>query len=178
MSGVGYDDSNLQRLFAEMESKVRIRTMKGAFRRAANKVRKVAVSNLRAKMNSNRELERGVRALVWKRKAGFRVTVGTKKANKKGKGEAGYYISRKRRGKSKATGKPVLMWAELGTAQRTTKSKTRIFTRSRKGHNTGRMKRYGFMADTVNQLSAQIGQNLKNEIIENIKRTIKRYGCT
>lgn len=178
MSGVGYDDSNLQRLFAEMESKVRTRTLKGAFRRAANKVRKTAVQNLRSKLNSSRELERGVRALVWKRKAGFRVTVGTKKANKKGKGEAGYYISRKRRGKPGATGKPVLMWAELGTKQRTTKSKTRIFTRSRKGHNTGRMKRYGFMADTVNQLSAQIGQNLKNEIIENIKRTVKRYGCT
>lgn len=85
---------------------------------------------------------------------------------------------RKRRGKSDVTGKPVLLWAETGTNQRSTKTQTRIWARSRKGHNTGRMKRYGFMLKTKNQISGQVQQDLRNEIIESVTKTAKRYGCT
>ena len=91
MSDIRYDDSNLQRLFSELAPKRRKQALKGAFRKAAKKVRSVAVQNLRSSMNSDRDLERGIRALIWKRKAGFRVTVGTKRAGKNGKGEAGYW---------------------------------------------------------------------------------------
>lgn len=178
MAAIEYDDSNLQRLWEALDPKQRMKALKGAFRREANRVRKVAVSNLRQSIRGDKELERGVRALVWKQKAGFRVTVGTKRANKKGKGEAGYYISRKRRGKSGATGKPVLLWAELGTGKRYTKSKTKIFRRQRKGHFTGSMKPYKFMAKTANRTRGSVTGNLHKEIIDNIKRTAKRYGCT
>ena len=79
---IEYDDKNLQRLFAELEPKRRVQALKGGFRREANQVRKTAINNLRSSINSSKDLEKGVRAIVFKRKAGFRVTVGTKRANK------------------------------------------------------------------------------------------------
>lgn len=91
---VAYDDRNLQQLFAELEPKRRLQAIKGGFRREANKVRKTAINNLRNSVRSNKDLEKGVRAIVFKRKAGFRVTVGTKKAGKNGKGEAGFHTNR------------------------------------------------------------------------------------
>lgn len=169
-----YEDRNLQRLFEALSEKQRVRALRGAFRREANRVRKVAVINMRQSIHGDRELDRGVRAIVWKHKAGFRVTIGTKRANRKGKGEAGYYISRKRRGKPGATGKPVLLWAEAGTDNRY----TRVFIGRRKKHFTGRMKAYGFMYKTRQQVAGSVTENLRKEITDNIKRTAKRYGCT
>ena len=178
MVTIDYDDSNLQRLWEALDSKQRMKALKGAFRREANRVRKIAIKNLRQSIRGDQELERGVRALVWKRKAGFRVTVGTKRANKKGKGAAGYYIRRKRRNDPDATGMPVLLWAELGTKKRYTKSKTKIFRRKRTGRFTGSMKPYKFMEKASNSVRDSVTGNLHKEIIDNIKRTAKRYGCT
>lgn len=187
-SDISYDCRNLQRLFEELTPKRRAQAIKGALRRAANTIRRVAVNNLRSSLNSNRDLERGVRAMVWKRQAGFRVTVGPKAASRKtGKGERGYYLSRKirtRMDKKKRTGvkiiepkgKPVLMWAESGTNIRKTKTHG-WFTRSRKGHSTGRMKRYGFMARTKSETEANVTSMLHTEIINNVKRVAKKYGC-
>ena len=81
-TSIDYDDRDLQRLFAELEPKRRVQALKGGFRREANQVRKTAINNLRSSINSSKDLEKGVRAIVFKRKAGFRVTVGTKRANK------------------------------------------------------------------------------------------------
>lgn len=179
MAVLEYDDSNLQRLWRALDPDKRKKALKGALRREAAKVRRVALGNLRDCVSSNSELERGMRAVVWKRAAGFRVTIGTKAASKKtGKGARGFYISRKTRGKPGATGKPVLVWAETGTERRYTKTKTRVFTRSRKGHYTGRMKRYGFMRKTRNQVEGSVTDSLRREIVDNIKRTARKYGCT
>jgi len=178
MAAMRYDDSNLQRLFAALTPGQRLKALRGALRREANRVRRIAVNNLRGSIGGDREMERGIRAVVFKRKAGFRVTIGTKRAGKNGKGGKGYYISRRRRGKPGATGKPVLVWAEEGTAARCTKSKTRIFTRSRKGHPTGRMKRYGFMRKTREEVRGSVTDSLHNEIVNSINKTAKKYGCT
>lgn len=180
-----YDDRNLQKLFAAMDPKQRMKALKGAFRKEANRVRKAAVNNVRASIRSNRELEKGVRALVFKRKAGFRITVGTKPGSKKtGKGKAGYYVRQSIRKKYKDDKerlkkyeKPVLMWADIGTAQRRTKSATRIWTRSRKGHSTGRMKRYAIIAKTQNQVSDSVTDSLHKEVVDSIIRVSKKYGC-
>lgn len=94
MADVRYDDSKLRGLFSEMDVKLRLKSLKGAFRREANKVRRTAINNLRADLDSNRDLEKGIRAIVFKRQAGFRVTVGTKRANKNGKGERGFHVNR------------------------------------------------------------------------------------
>lgn len=165
-----YDDTNLQHMFEAIQPKQRLKALRGAFRREANKFRRKAIKNLRSSIRSDRDLERGVRAIVFKRAAGFRVTVGPKQANRNGKGGRGFHQNQR------GLKKPVLIWAEAGTEQRQTKS--RIFWRKRKGHSTGRMKRYGFMAKTRDEISGSITESLRNEVINSIKKEAKKYGCT
>lgn len=168
-----YDDRNLQRLFAELETPQRLRAIKGAFRKAANNVRKTAINNLRGSIRTDRDLERGIRALVFKRKAGFRVTIGTRKAGKSGK-EYGFHTNRK------GLKKPVLIWAEAGTKWRKSKGNTRYKIGGvwRTGRTRGFMKRYGFMQQTLDQVRGSVTENLHSEIINSIKQIAKKYGCT
>lgn len=171
---IDYDDKNLQRLFAELEPKRRLQAIKGGFRREANQVRKTAINNLRSSIQSNKDLEKGVRAIVFKRKAGFRVTVGTKRAGKNGKGEAGFHTNRQ------GLKKPVLIWAEEGTAERKTKPKQgtrRRAARLRASHRTGRMKRYGFMAQTLTGVRDTVTANIQKMVTENVEQVAKKYGC-
>lgn len=173
MSGaVEYDDSNLQRLFAEMEPRRRAQALRGGFRKAANDVRKKAVANLRSSLQSNKDLEKGIRAAVFKRKAGFRVTIGTKKAGKDGRGESGMHLNRQ------GLKKPVLIWAEAGTKERRTKSNGRHrFQRMRAAHRTGRMQAYGFMDKTRSQVRETISADIRKQVTENVERIAKKYGC-
>lgn len=169
---VAYDDRNLQQLFAELEPKRRLQAIKGGFRREANKVRKTAINNLRGSIRSDKDLERGVRAIVFKRKAGFRVTVGTKKAGKNGKGEAGFHTNRQ------GLKKPVLIWAEEGTGERKTKSGGgRRAARRRAAHRTGRMRRYGFMSQTLNDVRDTVTADIHDMVTENVLKTAQKYGC-
>ena len=170
---IDYNDENLQRLFAELEPKRRLQAIKGGFRKEANQVRKTAINNLRSSVQSNKDLEKGVRAIVFKRKAGFRVTVGTKRAGKNGKGEAGFHTNRQ------GLKKPVLIWAEEGTAERKTKPKQgtrRRAARLRASHRTGRMKRYGFMAQTLSSVDT-VTADIKKMVTENVEQVAKKYGC-
>lgn len=171
---IDYNDENLQRLFAELEPKRRLQAIKGGFRREANQVRKTAINNLRSSIQSNKDLEKGVRAIVFKRKAGFRVTVGTKRAGKNGKGEAGFHTNRQ------GLKKPVLIWTEEGTKERRTKSKKgtrRRAARLRASHRTGRMKRYGFMAQTLTSVRDTVTANIHNMVTENVQKVAEKYGC-
>lgn len=171
---VDYDDDNLQRLFAEMEPKRRLQAIKGGFRKEANYVRKVAVGHLRGSIRSDRDLERGVRARVFKRKTGFSVTIGTRKAGRNGKGEAGFHTNRR------GIKVPVLIWAEMGTEERRTKPKKgtrRRASRRRKSHGTGRMRSYGFMAKTRSEVRSRVTDDIHRLVIESVQKTALRYGC-
>lgn len=171
---VAFDDRNLQQLFAEMEPKRRLQALRGGFRREANQVRKTAINNLRSSIRSNKDLEQGVRAVVYKRSAGFRVTIGTKRAGKNGKGEAGFHTNRR------GLKKPVLIWAEAGTQERQTKPKQgtrRRAGRMREQHRTGRMKRYGFMEQTLNSVRDTVTADIHNLVLDNVEKIAKKYGC-
>lgn len=169
---IDYDDRNLQQLFVELEPKRRLQAIKGGFRREANQVRKTAINNLRSSLHSNKDLEKGVRTIVFKRKAGFRVTVGTKRAGKNGKGEAGFHTNRQ------GLKKPVLIWAEDGTQERKTKGNGgKRAMRMRSAHRTGRMKRYGFLTQTLNGVRDTVTNNIHNMVIENVEQVAKKYGC-
>jgi len=170
-SAITYDDNNLQRLFAEMDVKQRLQALKGAFRREANQVRKTALNNLRGSIRTDKDMESGVRAIVFKRTSGFRVTIGTKKATKSGGKDYGFHKNRQ------GLKKPILIWAEEGTAPRQTKSKTKIYMSERKGHATGRMKRYGFMRQTLSDVRDSVTENLQNEVINNVQKIAEKYGC-
>ena len=171
---IDYDDRNLQQLFADQEPKRRLQAVKGGFRKEANRVRKTAINNLRSSIRTDKDLEKGVRAIVFKRKAGFRVTVGTKKAGKNGKGEAGFHTNRQ------GLKKPILIWAEDGTEERKTKPKQgtrRRAARLRASHRTGRMKRYGFMAQTLSSVRDTVTANIHEMVTENVQKVAKKYGC-
>ena len=178
MIEVAYDDSRLQQLFVELEPKRRLQALKGAYRKEADRVRKVAINNLRSSgIKSSKDLEKGIRRIVFKKKAGFRVTVGTKKANKRGKGESGFHTNRF------GQKKPILLWAELGTAERKTKSGggigsifRRRAARKRKSHPTGRMRRYGYLGKTRSVLG-DVTNNIRKNIVESFIKTAQKYGC-
>ena len=165
---IDFDDSNLQRLFAELDVKQRTKALKGAFRKEANNVKKVAINNLRSCIRSSKDMESGVRALVFKQKAGFRVTVGTKKSGTK---EYGFHMNQQ------GLKKPILIWAEDGTQSRKTKSHGSFFGKSRKGRNTGRMRRYGFMQRTLSETRDSVTGRLREEIILSVEKVAKKYGC-
>lgn len=167
-----YVDRNLQQLFAEMEPKRRLQAIKGAFRKSANRVRRIAVNNLRSSVQSNKDLEKGIRSIVFREKAGFRVTIGTRKANRAGKGEVGFHTNRQ------GLKKPILIWAEEGTKLRRTKSNgKRRALRLRSAHSTGRMRRYGFLAKTLESVRYTVTADLHKEVINNVHRVSKKYGC-
>lgn len=171
---IDYDDRNLQQLFAELEPKRRLQAIKGGLRREANRVRKTAVNNLRGSMRSDKDLEKGVRAIVFKRAVGFRVTIGTKRAGKNGKGGAGFHTNRQ------GMEKPILIWAEDGTEERKTKPKRDTRRRAaglRASRRTGRMKRYGFMAQTLSSVRDTVTANTRELITDNVQKVAKKYGC-
>lgn len=170
------DAEKLTKAIMELEPKRRMQAMKGAFRKAANKVKKQAVGNLRqAKVRSDKSMEKGIRSAVWKKKAGFRVTIGTKKANKRGKGASGWHTNR--RGQTL----PILIWMEKGAKDegkktRYTKTQTRIFKRKRKGHSTGILKPRGFMEKTEKEMKDQITDELRLAMEDSIMKALKKYG--
>lgn len=178
----------LYRMLLELDPKRQIQALKGASQRAANKVRKKAVENLKkAEINSNRDLEKGIRKVVNKKNPGFRVTIGSKAKKKrylgKRKGIRRYAPNARtvwtdfshhtnRQGKKK----PVLIWAEGGTKARKTRTETKFFVRKRKGHSTGRMKAYRFMKKTDKEMKDRITADYRKAVEESITKTVKKYG--
>ena len=178
MLTLDYDDRQLQKLFADMEVSKREKALRGAFRRVANSTRKVAVSNLQqTDINNASALASGVRAIVYKRKTGFRVTIAPKKANRQGKGERSMHLNRQ------GLKKPVLLWAERGTVYRKTKSRVRVKGAYGKWYTTGLGRgamsrtRYEFMKRTARQVDGKNTAILHDEIRKSIARTAKKYGC-
>ena len=127
-------------------------------------------------------MQRGVRLVIFRRDAGFRVTVAGRAATMKNpKGEKSMYLN------SRGKKKPVLQWAEPGTARRRTRGPYRKRTllrrmmRSRKyggktGLNRGRMPRYGFLEKTLTQVEGKVGGVLQQEINLAIEYVAKKHG--
>ncbi len=153
-------DQSFGSVYKALDLKAQRKAMRSAMRRESNRLRKKAVENLRGSgigPGTKHNLSKGIRARVYPEKygAGFMVTVKPHKANRRtGQGEASMHTNRQ------GLKKPVLSWAEEGTDLRRTKTKTKIFTRKRKGHATGRMRRYGFMRKTDNQAEQIVEKNL------------------
>lgn len=171
-----YDDTNLRRLFAELDPRGRRKAFKAAFRRTGAQVRKVAQRNVRGSgLHNAGRLARCVRSIVLKRDAGFRVTV----AGRRGKKPKSMH--RNMRGLLR----PVLQWAENGTKMRRTllpkkrrNGNRRRLGRSRGNLNRGRMPRYGIISRTRAQTQSRVTGMLQKEIDLQVKTIARRYGCT
>ena len=169
-------------VFRALSLKDQRKALRGAMRREGNRLKKQAADNLRASgitapgktyrpskkkryAGDPMSLSKGIRLRVYPEDygAGFMLSV---KPHKK----QGYHTNRK--GKEK----PVLMWAEDGTEYRKTKTKTKFFVRKRKGHVTGRMKRYGFIRKTDEQATQVVEQNLFTDFQGNIEKAARKQG--
>lgn len=155
-------------VFRALSLKDQRKALRGAMRREGNRLKKQAADNLRASgigQGTKQSLSKGIRLRVYPEDygAGFMLSV---KPHKK----QGYHTNRK--GKEK----PVLMWAEDGTEYRKTKTKTKFFVRKRKGHVTGRMKRYGFIRKTDEQATQVVEQNLFTDFQGNIEKAARKQG--
>lgn len=166
--------------WTELLKRMDARQLKGALRksvrREAAKARKTALASLHSsslKVRGNRnDLDKGLRTFLYtSRKAlGFLVTVKARAANRNGKGEKGMHLNRF------GLKKPVLMWAEEGTSDRTTKSKTKIYARKRKAHSTGRMPAYGFLEKSQEGMFRQVEEGLVGEIEKAVEEAARKSG--
>lgn len=162
-----YDDKQLQDLFKQMDVSERLKALKGAFRKQAGKVKAKSVANLRSSgLHTNRTLEKGIRAGIFKKKAGFTVTIYPK-------GQRGLYKS----SKSKSRAVPVLLFAEGGTKERYTKNRLGILGHARKGHYAGKMRPYEFQKKTLAQVKEPVTNELHDELIKSVIKVSERYGC-
>ena len=166
------DLEKLQKMFDALGDKKRRRTaLKGAMRNCARKVRKVAVSRLRSsdKITSNKDLEKGIRALPYKKVLGFKTTIAFDK--KRGKG---FYLSQRLRNKSGASPKPVLLFSEGVTKSRKTRGTG--FFRHRK-RRTGKMPASNFMSETKRLVVPTITKDMHDSIDQYVVKTAKKYGA-
>lgn len=146
-------------------------SVKRAYRREAAKARAIAVQQLRSSGMSaegdKKDLERSIRQRVYSRGGGFMVTVKAKSSGDKTQG-----MHRNRYGKLK----PVLVFAEDGTVSRKTKTKTRIFTRIRKGHPTGSMPKFGILDKSTAGMFRSVETGLFPEVEAAVIKSARKSG--
>lgn len=142
------------------------KSLKGAYRKEGNKVRKIVVSKLQSSgIDDSNGLDKGIRTYVYSRGGGFMVTVKPGKSNKHS-----MYVNKR------GIKKPVLLFASEGTKERKTKSKTRIFVRLRKGHATGKMPAYRFIDSATAESFKLVEDNLSKELENNVNSTAQKAG--
>ena len=176
MARFDYDDSRLQKMFAELSEKRQKAALRGGMRRAATLVHKEARSNLKSSgLGNANAVSKSIRKIVFKRRLGFKVTAAASKRGNKG-------MHRNRRGLLK----PVAYWAESGTEgtepRRTRAPRRSVWARllgrrpAPGGNlNRGRMPRYGFMEKTKSAVEGRATDMIKTELINNIERVHKKY---
>lgn len=168
---IEYDDSNLQKMWRELEPKHRRQALKGALRREANRVRNIGRGIVAGQFRHGRELAKGLRAVVYKRKAiGFKVTVDGRKTKKKFDDAKQHLRDARKRSmhiNSRGVEKPILAWASLGTKSRRTK----------RGANRGKMREYDFMRRTDSMVTGTVRANLSKAIVESVTKIARKYGA-
>lgn len=165
------NEREIDRTFGEMMEVLDVRdqrkAMRSAMRREANKVKKmvgeeITAEGLGTSSSTGHNLWKGLRVRVFPQKYGAGFMVSTKP-----RGGKGYH--KNRWGKEK----PVLMWAADGTKMRHTKGKGALHF-GRKGHSTGRMPKYDFMAKTEDRAAAMVERDMIGEVEKEMNKRIER----
>lgn len=155
-------------VYKALDPKAHRKAMRSAMRREGGRLRKMAVAALRDRklgQGTNADISKGIRARVFPDRygAGFMLTA-------KPHGKRGYH--RNRFGREK----PVLMWAEDGTKQRSKRGRLKFLVFRKKGHSTGRMGRYGFMARAEALAGDSVERNLFGEFQDSLDRAARKQG--
>lgn len=173
MIDIHYDDTQLRKLFDELQPKNQARVFRAAFRSVARKLRKEAVKELTAaRLPSGRGLHnastiaRGLRTRGFSgKKFGFAVTASSQSA----KGRGMYCNSR-------GELKPILRWMEEGTRGRRTR-KSYISSRRRvTPHFTGHLTPLKFMRDAVLANADNIAPDLNEQMRQAVVKIARKYG--
>lgn len=169
------DMSNFMSMIDALSEKERVKALKSALRKAGNKVKERAISNLRKEVHSSRKLEKGIKVKVWKKTAGFRVTVGEGfyKSTRFTGGKTQIIINREVYDREV----PVLMWLETGTKQRSMRRGSKYAKYFRHKQNTGKLREYGYMARAQEQMSGEVTSHLQDSIEIVITGIAKKHGC-
>lgn len=158
-----YNGIEWQRLLKEMTPRQLRNSLKAGMRRTAKKVKDRAVQSLQANgpkhvKGNRRDWTRGIRTYVYSRGGGFLVSTKPHKAK-------GFHRNRQ------GLDKPVLMWAEDGTQQR---SRKRKFYHSKPG--TGRMPRYGFLEKAEPSFPGIIEADLDKDVAAAVVKAARKAG--
>lgn len=173
-----YDDTRLRLMFESLSEKHRRQALRGGFRKAAMNVRSAAVQELRSSgLRSNRDVEKGIRAVVYKKVLGFKTTVGTKKHRVNYGDKSGKALSEARHREKLRI---VPLWAEGGTAERRTTRTTSVFgheLRSKgRGRRTGAMPAFRFMERTKSGALENASTDLQKQLVTYVEKTALKYG--
>ncbi len=163
---INSDTTRLWGMLRELEPKRQVQALRGGFRKAAQEVRKTAVRNLESSglKGDVREVAKGIRAVVYRKVAGFKVTVGTKK--QKRADYSGMSSREANKAKARRRLRIVPLWAEGGTSPRSTS----------RGFSRGSMPAFGFMERTDRDTEGYVGEIIRRNVAENIDKTARKYG--
>lgn len=156
---------DIGRHFTDLLREMNVRQLRNALKRAyrAEAKKQLAIAQgyaARTGMRSAAALAKTVYSYVYSRGGGFLVTV---KGNKKN--DKGMYRN------SKGRIKPVMMWAEDGTAARTTKNGG-----LRRSHSTGNMGKYGFLDKAEAEMFPTAETDLLPEVEAAVEKVAKKVG--
>jgi hypothetical protein len=169
-------------LLNELSPRLLRNALKQSYRRVGNMARQVAVNNLNSsglKVQGNKsDWEKGIRLHIYSKGGGFMVTI---KSVKAGRGEKSmhanrYYGKMRSDGTTNLRKLPILMWQEEGTGARKTKSKTRIWKRSRKGHSTGRLSAVHFLQRSEPEMTGIVETEEMKELDAALERVARKAG--
>ena len=151
----------LQQVEAELSTRELRRAIKGSLNKEAKRVRRSAASYLRSsavykggKLHNASAVAKGIRAKVYKDYSGFIVAANPYK-------KVGFHKNRR------GLLKPVLMWANMGTQERTRKGA--------KGSN-GSMAAIDFIKKAENQAVPSSVRNIVVNYQNNVVKIIRRHG--
>lgn len=171
MSDFNVDTRRLFALLGKLSQKERTRMLKNAMRRSSTDIKKHAQGILLQSLRhlSNRtSMKRGIWTKVYTSSPGFLVTVAGNKHCytpldiRKVTDSDG----RKRTVKKKKRSVPLARWLETGTDARTTR---------KGGYTRGTLQSIGFLEETLDQKAPRTVAYLEDEIINQIKKTAKKY---
>lgn len=165
----------IQKTIAEMWSALDLReqrkALKSAYRTVGKKVRDIARAELRAagfKTHGSEPLENSIYTWVYSKGGGFKVTAKPRRNKGMHKNSRGII-------------KPIA-WFLLGTKERKTKTQTKWFIRTRKGHSTGRIdgnqSRSKWPQRAENKSVAVVENALQTAIYNSVSRALARKGIS
>lgn len=164
MADLFVDMDRLERMLGQLTPRQREKGVRAGLRRAAGEWRKTARQQLRAAgLKANRKVDLGIRAAVYRRKLGFKLTIGTKKTYTK--------KARSKRETSDRRLDIVPLWAEGGTVARRTARSIR-----RKSRPTGRMPQYEFMEATRRLLGESTARQIQTNVMRMVEKAVKDNG--